>query len=149
VERRRLNRSRFAILCVLGYVALAWAVRFDMGLGSQIASLAYPLDTFSMYAGPPGKAISHLAVRDERGEVHRVDSFTAYECEEPLARSAARCAQRPGYAYHYDDLIHYIEDHRGPGTTRVELVYRTWHIRPGAAPELDSDCVVSRCRVTR
>src|SRR5439155_14545328 len=41
----RDDRVRFGTLCVLGYVLLSWLVRFDMRLGQQIASLAYPLDT--------------------------------------------------------------------------------------------------------
>ncbi len=143
------RRSRFAILCVLAYVALSWAVRFDMGLGFQVASLAYPLDTFSMYAGPAGKAISHLVVRDEQGQAHGVTAFAAYECDAPVARNAARCAERPGYAYHYDDLTRYIESHRGPGAIPVALVYRTWRIQPGEAPRLDTDCVVAHCTVAR
>jgi hypothetical protein len=44
------DRRRFGVLCVLAHVALAWMVRFDLRRGDQIASLAYPLDTSSMYA---------------------------------------------------------------------------------------------------
>src|SRR5260221_9351086 len=39
----RASRRRFGALCVLAYVALSWAARFDMRRGEQIASLFYPL----------------------------------------------------------------------------------------------------------
>jgi hypothetical protein len=143
----RKNHRRFATLCVLTYVALSWATRFDMGLGTQMASLVYPLDTFSMYAGPPGDSIGHLLVRGETGEIHRVRDFSSYRCDEPVERSAARCADKPGFAYHYDDLARYIETHPGGGQTAVELVYRIWRLQSGEAPTVASDCVLARCTV--
>ena len=54
------------MLCVLGYVALAWAVRFDLPQGDQIASLVYPLDTFSMYAQAPSPRMSATSSRQRR-----------------------------------------------------------------------------------
>ncbi|MFN8644264.1 MAG: hypothetical protein U0802_22370 [Candidatus Binatia bacterium] len=71
----RSDRLRFGILCLLGYVALAWAVRFDLRLGGQIASLVYPLDTFSMYARPAGRDTSILLARTADGGVHAVTEF--------------------------------------------------------------------------
>jgi len=141
----RTNLRRFATLCVLTYVVLSWAARFDMGLGSQIASLLYPLDTFSMYAGPPGDAIGHLLIRDEAGAIHRIRDYSSYHCNEPVERSAARCADQPGFAYHYDDLARYIEAHPGTGATAVDLIYRTWRLRAGEAPTIAADCVVAHC----
>ncbi len=141
-------RLRFGVLCILAYVALSWSIRFDMPLGRQIASLVYPLDTFSMYAGPAGGSISHLLIRDGQGAVHRVTDFRSIDCAEPIDRSVARCADRSGYAYHYDELAEYIAQHGGPGVTPVELIYRTWEMRAGAPPAIDPDCVVAHCRVT-
>ena len=115
LQFRAVVRRRFGVLCILAYVALSWSVRFDMPLGPQIASLVYPLDTFSMYAGPAGDAISHLLIRDAQGAVHRVTDFRSFECAEPIDRSAARCADRRGYAYHYDELAEYIAQPPGPG----------------------------------
>jgi len=140
-------RTRFGVLCVLAYVALAWSIRFDMPLGHQIASLVYPLDTFSMYAGPASGPISHLLIRDDQGVVHRVEDFRSFDCDQPVDRSVARCAERRGYAYHYDELAEYIEQHAGPGMTPVELIYRTWEVRAGAPPATAPDCVVARCTV--
>jgi len=141
------NRRRFGTLSILVYVALSWAARSDMSLGSQVASLVYPLDTFSMYAGAPGEAISHLLVRDATGGIHRVRAFAAYRCDAAIERSAARCAEQPGFAYHYDDLTRYIKAHRGSGSTPVELIYRTWRIQPGEPPTIEADCVIANCTV--
>jgi hypothetical protein len=143
----RASHRRFAILCVLAYVALSWVARFDMGFGTQVASLVYPLDTFSMYAGPPGKAIGHLLVRDANGGIHRVRDFAAYRCDEEIGRGATRCADQPGFAYHYDDLSRYIDAHRGSTAAPVELIYRTWRLQPGKPPSVEADCVITHCMV--
>jgi hypothetical protein len=146
-----IRHRRFGVLCILGYVVLSWAVRFDMRRGDQIASLLYPLDTFSMYAyaPPPIHEISHPLIRDARGGIHRVTAFGRYECVEPLSGPAARCADRRGYQYHYDDVVNYIRSHAGPGESEVELISRTWQVPADAAPELVSDCIIARCRVSR
>ena len=141
------NRRRFGILAVLAYAALSWAARLDLGVGEQIASLVDPLDTFSMYAGPPGDSIGHLLVRDAVGEIHRVRDFAGYHCDAELKRGAARCGDQPGFAYHYDDLVRYIDDHSGSGATPVDLIYRTWRLRPHEPPDVDADCVIAHCMV--
>ena len=148
-RRHETDRRRFGLLCALAYIALAWAVRFDMQLGDQMASLLYPLDTFSMYAGPPGEYVSHPLIRDQDGRVHRITSYRAFACTEAVARPAARCVNNTGYAYLYDDLARYIEGHPGPGAADVELIYRTWQVRAGAAPTPVSDCVIAHCRASR
>ena len=145
----RADHLRFGVLCVLGYVLLSWALRFDMRHGEQLASLIYPFDTFSMYAGSPGEYVSHVLIRDQQGVVHRVSAFRAFDCAQPVARRVARCADRPGYAYLYDDMAAYIERHRGPGESDVDLVYRTWRVRSGAPPAVTEDCVIARCKVAR
>ncbi len=148
-DPERASELRFGVLCLLAYVALSWAVRFDMRLGNQIASLLYPLDTFSMYAGGPGRDASHLLVRDSLGIVHRVTEFRAFDCAAALAETGARCADTHGIQYHYDDLMRYIESHAGPGTSEVAIITRTWRIRPGAAPVQMADCIIARCKVSR
>jgi hypothetical protein len=142
-----MNRRRFGILAVLAYAALSWVARFDMSLGEQIASLAYPLDTFSMYAGPPADTIGHLLVRDAVGEIHRVRDFAAYHCDAELKRGATSCAGQPGFAYHYDDLVRYIDGHGGWGAIPVDLIYRTWRLQPSEPPSVDADCVIAHCMV--
>jgi hypothetical protein len=142
------DRRRFGVLCVLAYVALAWLVRFDLRRGDQIASLAYPLDTFSMYAPNSANQISHILVRDAAGAVHHVTSFERFACAEALRGSAVRCTERRGFQYHYDDQINWIEAHPGGGATRVELISRTWDVQPGAAPVHLNDCVIAHCTVT-
>ena len=146
---RRTSQRRFGALCVLGYVALSWAVRFDMRRGEQIASLLYPFDTFSMYAPNPGRYMSHLLIRDAHGGVHRVTAFRAFDCPEPLTGSAAPCDDQHGIEYHYDDLIHYIQNHRGAGEADAALITRTWQVRSGAPPLHTSDCVIAHCKVSR
>ena len=143
------NRRRFGILLILAYAALSWAARFDMGLGEQIASLVYPLDTFSMYAGPPGDRIGHLLVRDQAGEIHRVRDFAAYSCDAELKRGATSCADQPGFAYHYDDLVRYIDGHSGSGAIPVDLIFRTWRLQQSKPPSVEADCVISHCMVAR
>jgi hypothetical protein len=130
-------------------VALSWAVRFDMGHGEQMASLLYPLETFSMYAGPPGEYVSHPLIRDAQGTLHRVTDFRSFDCAEPVDRATARCADSPGFAYLYDDMARYIDSHRGAGDAQVELVYRTWQVRSGAPPAHAADCVIAHCKVSR
>jgi len=144
----RTHHLRFGTLCVLSYVLLSWLVRFDMRLGQQIVSLVYPLDTFSMYAGMPGEDRSALLVRDENGNVHRVKALQAFSCAEPLSGASAACAGRHGIPYLYEDLVHYIETHAGPGRREVELITRTWEIRSGAAPLRTPDCVIAHCKVS-
>jgi len=119
-----------------------------MRLGEHIASLVYPLDTFSMYATPPGEDRSHLLALDHQGAVHRVTEFRSFDCREPLTGSAARCADKRGIPYHYEDLARYIESHTGPGELDVELITRTWDLRSGA-PLQTSDCVIAHCKVAR
>ena len=149
----RARRRRFGVLGVLGYVALSWAVRLDMRLGEQIASLVYPLDTFSMYARIPAEEMSHLLIRDAQGSVHEVTEFRSFECNEPISGSTAPCADRHGIQYLSEDLTNYIREHAGPdaseGEAEVELIFRTWRVRAGAAPIHVSDCVVTHCKVAR
>lgn len=145
----RSRHLRFGALCVLGYVALSWTARFDMRLNEQDTSLLYPLDTFSMYARPPGEDRSLLLVRTADGVVHPVTDFRAFACAAPILGSSARCAETRGIQYHFEDLARYIETHPGSGTLDVELVTRTWEIEPGKAPVHRDDCVVTRCRVAR
>lgn len=142
-------RRRFGVLAVLGYVVLSWAVRFDMRLGQQIASLVYPLDTFSMYARVPAEEMSHLLIRDAEGAVREVTDFRAFDCAEPITGSTARCSERHGIQYLSEDLTNYIRQHAGRGESEVELIFRTWRIRAGEAPVLVSDCIVTRCKVAR
>lgn len=142
-------RRRFGVICVLAYVALSWMVRFDMRLGRQIASLVYPLDTFSMYSPMAGTVASHLLIRDAQGKTHRVLSFRSFDCREPASEITARCAETQGIEYHFDDLMNYLRDHPGPGDMDVELITRTWRLRDGSPPEHLSDCVLSRCRVSK
>ena len=143
------RQLRFGVLCVLGYVALSWTARFDMRLHEQDTSLLYPLDTFSMYARPPGEDRSLLLVRTADGVVHSVTDFRAFACAEPILGSGARCAETRGILYHFEDLARYIETHPGSGTVDVELITRTWDIEPGKPPVHRGDCVVTRCRVAR
>lgn len=140
---------RFGLLCVLGYVALSWSVRFDMRLGEQIASLVYPLDTFSMYARMPGEDRSHLLIRDAQGNVHRVTAFRSFECADPFTGPAARCAGKGGIPYHYADLTDYMQHHTGEGEIDVDLITRTWEFQSGNSPLQTSDCVITHCKVSR
>lgn len=130
-------------------MALSWAVRFDLRLGGQIASLVYPLDTFSMYARTAGADTSMLLVRDADGAVHSVTEFRAFACDQPVSGDAARCATTRGIPYHYADLARWVEQHPGGGDLEVDLVTRTWRVNPGAAVERVADCVVAHCRVSR
>ncbi|MEO8601508.1 MAG: hypothetical protein ABI629_02920 [bacterium] len=145
----RLSQRRFGVLCLLGYVALAWSMRFDMRLGDQIASLFYPLDTFSMYGRMPGRDSSYPLLRDGQGAVYRVTDFSAFTCREAVTGSTAQCADKRGIPYHYDEAAEYIRLHPGGGDLAVELITRTWEIRAGAAPRLESDCVIAHCTVAR
>ncbi len=120
-----------------------------MRLGEQIASLLYPLDTFSMYGRLPGEDTSHLLVRDGQGAVHRVTDFRSFDCAEPVSGSAARCAETRGIPYHYEDMARYVESHAGAGVESIDLITRTWQVRPGAPAVHASDCVVAHCRVSR
>jgi len=143
----RLSQRRFGVLCLLGYVALAWSVRFDMRLGDQIASLVYPLDTFSMYGRMPGRDSSYALLRDRQGRTYRVTDFSSFDCAEPVAGANAQCTDRRGIPYHDEEMAEYIRLHHGAGQLDVELVARTWTLHTGAAPQLDSDCIIAHCKV--
>ena len=145
----RTGQLRFGVICVLGYVALSWAARFDMRLGEQIISLIYPFDTFSMYGSMPAGRESHLLIRDRSGEIHRIEDFRSFDCSEPLTGDAVPCTDRPGIDYLYEELIDYIESHAGPGESDVELIKRTWELQAGARPAQIPDCVVAHCKVSR
>jgi hypothetical protein len=145
----RTGHRRFGVLCVLGYVALSWAVRFDMDEGDQIASLVYPLDTFSMYAQAPSPDISHLLVRDAEGRVRPATDFRAFDCDEPVTGVSARCSDHRMIRYLYEEIAKYIESHQGLGTQDVELIFRTWTLRAGEPVAHQSDCVIAHCRVSR
>jgi hypothetical protein len=153
LARAQARRRRFGVLAVLGYVALSWAVRLDMRFGEQIASLVYPLDTFSMYARIPAEEMSHLLIRDAQGAVHRVTDFRSFDCADPVTGRTARCSDRHGIQYLSEDLTNYIRQHAGPAGAEVEaevdLIFRTWRVRAGEAPAQVSDCVVTRCKVAR
>jgi hypothetical protein len=141
------------VLCVLGYVALSWAVRLDLGrdedFSLQIASLVYPLDTFSMYSDVPRGRMSYLLVRDAEGGLHQVTDFRSFDCDEPVSGSAARCTDGNPIHYLHDDFTHYIRSRRGRGTTEVELILRSWRLEASAAAVHEADCIVTRCRVSR
>jgi hypothetical protein len=149
----RVRRRRFGVLSVLAYVALSWAVRHDMRLGEQIASLVYPLDTFSMYARIPAEEMSHLLILDAHGVVHRVTDFRSFACAEPLSGGSARCPDRHGIQYLSEDLINYIRQHAATDESQVraevELIARTWRMHPGTAPVQMPDCVITRCKVAQ
>jgi hypothetical protein len=147
----RVHQLRFAIVASLIYVALSWSVRFDLARGEQIASLAYPLDTFSMYARVPAEGAGYLLVRDAAGKVHRITSFQAFDCDQPLAEGVQRCAESVRYhiRYHHDDFLTYIERHRGPGEMGAEIISRSWQLPVGKAPQHLRDCVIAHCRVGR
>jgi hypothetical protein len=130
-------------------VALSWSVRFDMRLGDQIASLVYPLDTFSMYSRMPGHDSSHPLLRDRQGAVYRVTDFRSFDCVEPLTGSTAQCADQRGIPYYYADVAEFIRRHRGAGDLEVELITRTWELRAGEPPRFESDCVIAHCKVAR
>ena len=140
---------RFGVLCILSYVALSWAVRFDMRLGEQIASLVYPLDTFSMYARTPGEHEQDMVVRDGDGGLHRVTDFRAFDCDRPLGVGVAACNDGSGIQYHQEDLERYVAGHAGHGQLDVEVVLRRWELRPWVAPSHTSECVAAHCRVAR
>lgn len=145
----RTARLRFGILLTLAYMAASWAVRFDLPLGEQIASLVYPLDTFSMYGRPPGEDTSVLLARDAQGEVHQVGDFRTFACADPVSGPAARCARTRGIPYHYADLARYVEQHPGAGELEVDLITRTWRVAPGEPVRVVGDCVVTHCRAGR
>jgi hypothetical protein len=143
------DHRRFGVLCLLGYVVLSWAVRFDMEQGEQIASLVYPLDTFSMYAQAPSPEISHLLVRDAGGAVHPVTDFRAFDCDAPVSGVTARCSDHHMIRYLYEETIKYIQTHPGSGSEDAELIFRTWALQAGAPVTHQSDCVLAHCRVAR
>lgn len=143
----RRPQVRFGFLCVLAYVALSWTVRSDLRLGTQIASLIYPFDTFSMYARLPGDEMGHVMVRDAGGDVHRVTAFGSFDCQRPVSGPDARCSERNRIQYLHEKLVRHVENHPGRGGEPADLILRSWRLRPGAAVERLPDCVISRCTV--
>lgn len=143
------SHLRFGVLCALSYLMLSWIVRIDMERGTQIASLVYPFDTFSMYSSVPEAQSSHLLVRDERGNVHTITSFRSFDCDAPLDSKASACGTRATIQYLDDDLVDYIQAHPGSGPSRVEIIRRTWMVSAGQPPRQSGDCVITTCRASK
>lgn len=143
--------TRFGILCFLAYVAVSWAARFDTRGGPQNTSLVYPFETFSMYSRLTAPVVSRLLVRDERGAVSRVEEFASLACSPDPVLSGGPCDPPRGARISYldDDASQYLRHHPGGGPERVELVRRTWELRPGGPLGPPRDCVLTRCTVTR
>ncbi|MCX4243660.1 hypothetical protein [Paraliomyxa miuraensis] len=143
------SHLRFGILCALSYLMVSWVVRFDMVRGTQIASLVYPFDTFSMYSTMPEAQSSHLLARDERGDVHSITSFRSFDCDAPIDSRASACGTRATIQYLDDDLVDYIQTHPGSGSSQVDIIRRTWMVFAGRPPRPSGDCVITACRVSR
>lgn len=143
------SHLRFGILCALGYLVLAWVVRFDMARGTQIASLVYPFDTFSMYSTVPDGQTSHLLVRDDQGVVHAITSFRSFDCDAPIDAGASTCDDGPAIQYLDDDSADYIRTHPGSGPLEVDIIRRTWTVSAGEPPSPTGDCVLTTCRVSK
>ena len=139
---------RFGVLCALGYLMLAWVVRFDMVRGTQIASLVYPFDTFSMYSVVPEGQTSHLLARDDQGDVHTITSFRSFDCDLPIDPGTSACDGGPTIQYLDDDLAEHIAAHPGGGPLRVDIIRRTWMVSAGEPPRPSGDCVITACRVS-
>lgn len=138
----------FAIALTLAYVAASWAVRFDWGRNRQIASLVYPLDTFSMYAASSGPRTSLMMLRDSDSASHRIEHFSAFDCRP----SAHTCDSSAAIAYHDRDNHGFIARHAAKRDNqrpwqRMDLVIRSWAVRPWQRPATLPDCVVAHCDV--
>ncbi len=142
---------RFGALCFLAYVAIAWASRADTRGGPRNASWVYPFETFSMYSSVSAPVVSRVLVRDGSGEVARVESLATIDCAPAPVLLGGPCDAPRGARISYldDDAAQFIRTHAGGGPERVELVRRTWELPRGAPPGPPSDCVITRCRVTR
>jgi len=135
---------RFAILCVLGYLAVAWVLRFDTRDAPHNASLTYPFDTYSMYSGSMSSQAARIVLRTSDGTYHRVTDFHAFGCEPPIEASH-RCSDSEGHtiAYVDDDTVRWITDHAGTGSERVEIVRRSWSLSNGLTTT--TECVLTQC----
>ena len=145
----RIDRRRFAIAVFLLYVLASWGLRFDMRRGAQIASLIYPLDTFSMYSSMPDPRVAHLLLRDAGGGVHAVMSFSSFDCGPALHGAESDCVDGDLIEYHFDDLVTYIDGRRGDGEVAMDLIVRRWQVAAGEAPTPAGDCLLRQCRVKR
>jgi hypothetical protein len=142
---------RFAILCVLGYVAASWVMRFDTGDGTHNASLTYPFDTFSMYAGTMPSSAARMVVRTGDGSFRRIDEYHAFDCDPPIDHPLD-CDDAEGGAsipYVDHDAAHWIVDHGatdppGAGAERIEIVRRSWSLSDDAVTSVGV-CVLTTC----
>ena len=139
---------RFGVLCALGYLVVAWFARFDMDRGTQIASLVYPFDTFSMYSTVAEGESSYLLARDEHGAVHAIESYGAFDCDDTVDTKKSLCNENPSIRYLDDDMANYVLRHPGSGTQTVDIIRRTWMVTAGEQPQLIGDCVITVCRVS-
>ena len=80
-----------------------------------MASLVYPLDTFSMYAGAAGEYVSLSADTRSGGRGTPHHDYRAFACVGAGTRPAAGCADNSGFAYLYDDWPATLKRHPGPG----------------------------------
>ena len=119
-----------------------------MARGTQIASLLYPFDTFSMYSTVPGHEGSFLLARDEQGQVHDITSYRSFDCTVPIDTAQSICNASPTIQYLDDDVADYVKTHPGGGAQRVDIIRRTWVIAAGQPPRESGDCVIAECRVS-
>ncbi|MEM7155541.1 MAG: hypothetical protein AAF799_22015 [Myxococcota bacterium] len=143
-----MSSLRFGVLCALGYLLVAWIARFDLARGTQIASLIYPFDTFSMYSTVPERQASYLLARDDRGQVHSITSYDAFDCSVPIDTKESICNESPTIQYLDDDTANYVQTHPGGGPQRVEIIRRNWLVEAGEPPRQTGDCVIAECRVS-
>ena len=143
------QRTRFGLLLATAYLALSWAVRVDTRAGRQNASLVYPLDTFSMYADLPEPQQTAILLRDARGNVHRVEDYAAFACE-PLAEPLfTQCPTPIRLGHKGDEVLRHVRRHAAPAVdgVPVQLIARSWQLRPGDLPQWQNDCLLARCVV--
>jgi hypothetical protein len=140
---------QLGLLLGLGFLAASWAWREDGRLGRQIASLVYPLDTFSMYATTWQDEVSIPLLIDKAGHSHWPYHLAAFACT-PIADADQSCARGRAIGYHDDELLRHVRSHPlPPGQQGVpmQLVRRHWKLTAGQVPKQLADCPLQQCLV--
>jgi hypothetical protein len=128
------SRARLALLVLVGYVVIAFAV------GNR-----YPFSVFDMYSRPADNGSRIVARKD--GQIEEVDRYVDWSCvlAESCGREGAIATTEPVDR----ELMGWVRAHAGDSAAAapVELVRRTWHFE--AAGVRIEDCVLQRCRAVR
>lgn len=132
-----------SLLALLGYLLIARA-----------AGNLYPFSTFNMYSTERLGSASRIVARDAHGDIHELDTFTAWDCPAALDPRPTACpAHWPFYYIPYLDRYAEIRLQARaaalPHAPPVTVIRRIWRLDDRPGPPTIEDCPLLTCRAVR